>query len=540
MNMPTSPDSRESFDFVIVGAGSAGCVLANRLSADPSVRVLLLEAGPEDTAEAIGVPALFSSLFGSEIDWNYQLEPQRHYQGWSRYPRGKTLGGSSSINAMVYIRGDRADFDGWRDRGCLGWGYDEVLPYFIQAEHNSRLGTPLHGTDGALHVQDRAFTHELSQAWIDAAVEWGLPSNDDFNGASQIGAGTYQVTCRNSRRWSSADAYLRPAMARPNLVVRVGAHVTRALFDGTRATGVAYVDNQTADETIVGADSEVLLSGGAINSPQLLLLSGVGPAEHLRALGIDVVADLPGVGHNLHDHVQAPVIWAIENCTDLLDMATPDNMALWQSRGIGPFASNCSEAGGFLSLHGNDVADVQFSCLPTAFGNPDRSLPAARGFTAFASANHPLSRGRIWLRSNDPFAPPHIDPAYLSEPADLEVIKAGLRTALEIANHNPIAKYLNAVSLPTEASLDDTALTEHVRRWAQTEWHAVGTCAMGADNTAVVDPALRVRGVDGLRVVDASVMPTVISGNTNAATMMIAEKAADLITSGGSSINGMV
>ena len=496
------------------------------------MRVLLLEAGPEDTAEAIRVPALFSSLFGSEIDWNYQLEPQAHYQGWSRWPRGKMLGGSSSINAMIYIRGDRADFDGWRDGGCGGWGYDDVLPYFIKAEHNSRLGAPLHGTNGALHVQDRAFTHELSQAWIDAAVEWGLPRNDDFNGASQIGAGAYQVTCRNSRRWSGADAYLRPAMARPNLVVRVGAHVTRVLFAGTRATGVAYLDSQTAAETIVRAQSELLLSGGTINSPQLLLLSGVGPAEHLRALGIDVVADLPGVGHNLHDHVKAPATWATENCTDLLDMATPENMALWQSRGLGPLASNCSEAGGFLSLQGDDVADVQFGCLPTAIGNPDYRLPAP-GFTAFAVAQHPLSRGRVWLRSTDPFAPPHIDPAYLSEPADLEIIKAGLRTAIEIATHKPIAKYLTALSLPTESSPDDTALTEHVRRWAQTEFHAVGTCAMGVDNTAVVDPTLRVRGVDGLRVVDASVMPTVISGNTNAATMMIAEKAADLITTSG-------
>src|SRR5258708_8472896 len=333
--------STDTFDFVIVGAGSAGCALANRLTEDPSTRVLLLEAGPHDTLETIQVPALFSALFGSEVDWNYQIEKQTHYHGSTTYPRGKTLGGSSSINLMVYIRGHRADFDGWSAHGNAGWDYDSVLPYFIKAEHNSRLGAPFHGTDGPLHIEDRLFTHELSHAWVDAATEWGLTRNDDFNGARQIGAGAYQVSCRNGRRWSGADGYLRPAMQRPNLAVQAGAHATRVLIDGNPATAVAYVQNGT--ETTGHAASEVLLSGGAINSPQLLLLSGIGPADQLRAQDIDVVADVPGVGENLQDHTMVPLVWATQHSNDLLEMASAENMALWQDDRGGPFASNGAE-----------------------------------------------------------------------------------------------------------------------------------------------------------------------------------------------------
>src|SRR6202000_2204410 len=304
------------------------------------------------TLETIQVPALFSAHFGTEVDWNYQIEQQANYHGSTTFPRGKTLGGSSSINLMVYIRGHRADFDGWSERGNIGWDYDSVLPYFVKAERNSRLGAPFHGIDGPLHVEDRLFTHELSQAWVDAATEWGLPRNDDFNGARQIGAGAYQVNCHSGRRWWGADGYLRPAMLRPNLVVRVGAHVTRVLIDGNRATGVSYVQHGTATiaraasevllsggvinpphvahetETIARAASEVLLSGGVINSPQLLLLSGIGPADQLRALDIDVVADVRGVGENLPGHPMVPLVWATQLSTDLLEMASPENMAL--------------------------------------------------------------------------------------------------------------------------------------------------------------------------------------------------------------------
>jgi choline dehydrogenase len=460
----TSASRNDQFDFVIAGAGSAGC--ANRLTEDPSVRGLLLEAGVEDSDDGIEIPALFGSPFGSELDWNYQLEPQADYRG----------------------SGDRRDFDGWSQSGCQGWDYDSVLPYFIEAEHNSRSGAPLHGFDGPLHTEDRLFTHELSHAWVDAAVEWGLPHNADFNGESQLGVGAYQVTFQNGRRCSTASAHLLPAVDRPNLVVRTGAHATRLDFDGVRAIGVTYL--RDGSETSVRAESEVILSSGVINTPQLLLLSGVGPAEQLRQLGIDVIVDLPGVGENLHDHTMVPLVWGSQHSSDLLELATAENMAMWQRGDGGPFASNGSEVGGFLSVSGGEVPE---------------------------------------LRSTDPLAHPHIDPAYFSEPADLEVIKAGLRVALEIAEQSPIAKYFQTLRLPEAQNPGDEELTEHARRWAQTEYHAVGTCAMGVDERAVVDPDLKVRGVEGLRVVDASTMPTVISGNTNAATIMIAEKAADLI-----------
>jgi choline dehydrogenase len=518
--------SAESFDYIVVGAGSAGCVLANRLTADPSVRVLLLEAGPDDSADAIRVPALFPTLFGTDVDWDYRLEPQAHYAGSPLYPRGKTLGGSSAINLMVYIRGDRADFDGWSDNGCAGWDYDSVLPYFIKAEANRRLGEPLHGTVGPLHVEDRMFTHEVSWRWVDAAVEWGLPANDDFNGACQIGAGAYQVTCHDGWRCSASDAYLKPVLDRPNLTVAVNSQVTRILFDGTRACGVAYLHD--GGERTVRAQAEVILSGGTINSPQLLLLSGIGPAHQLREHDIPVRVDLPGVGANLQDHPLTPIVWAMQDSSDLLEMATPENMALWQERRGGPFTTNGSEVGGFLSFNGGTVPDIQLVAGATSFVHHGRFSPPLPNFTMLAAQTHPASRGRLWLRSRDPLAPPRIDPAYFSEPSDLKCMKEGLRVLLEIGAAQPFASNLRALNLP-EAMPDDAALTEHIKRWSQTEYHPVGTCAMGIGENSVVDPTLKVRGVDGLRVIDASVMPTIISGNTNAAAIMIGEKGADLI-----------
>ena len=517
---------RDTFDYVIVGAGSAGCVLANRLSADPTVRVLLLEAGPPDTLDIIRVPAVWSGLFGSEVDWDYRLEPQPHYAGSDLYPRGKTLGGSSAINAMIYIRGHRTDFDGWSEKGCSGWDYDAVLPNFVKAESNSRLEAPFHGKEGPLHVEDMLFTHELSQSWISSAVGWGLPFNDDFNGSCQIGAGAYQVTCRDGWRWSTADAYLKPVHDRPNLTVRANSLATEILFDGQRACEVAYL--HTGVETTARADAEVILCAGAINSPQLLMLSGIGPAQQLRAHDIAVKVNLPGVGANLNDHTMTPIVWATKDSTDLLQLATPENMARWQQRGGGPFCSIGGDVGGFLCTNGNDAPDIQLTCGPVSFVHHGRFSPPLENFTMLVSATHPRSRGRLTLRSSDPLGAPRIDAGYFSEPADLEAVKQGLRAVLEIADHQPLKANLGALRLPDSVP-DDAALTEHIRRWSQTQYHPVGTCAMGLDEDSVVDPELRVRGVDNIRVIDASVMPSIIGGNTNATTIMIGEKGADLV-----------
>ena len=515
------------FDYVIVGAGSAGCVLANRLSEDPDVQVLLAEAGGPDTVDAIRMPAGFATLFKSDVDWAYDTEPQQHVDSPTYFPRGKTLGGSSSINLMIYSRGNPADYDDWHGLGCAGWDRDGVLPYFVKAENNSRFGEPLHGKHGPLHVEDRLYTHELSHAWLHAAEQWGLPPTADFNGESQIGSGPFQVTCHNGRRWSTADAYLRPALDRPNLTVHTHSHVTRVLFRGTRAIGVTYV--RDAGEHTAMAESEVLLCGGAINSPQLLMLSGVGSPNHLHQHGIDVVADVPGVGQNLQDHPMAPVVWSTINTTDLMDLATPENMATWVQTGGGPFASNLGEAGGFWSSQGFDVPDVQFTVGPTAMFNHGFTRPATPTFTMLAALMRPVSRGRLWLRSADPLAHPHVDPAYLSEPADRELIKIGLRVLQSIAATAPLKRFLGRPHLPSQTDLNDRVLDSHIRLTTQTEYHPVGTCAMGIGDDAVVDPQLRVNGVDGLRVVDASIMPLVPRGNTNAPTIMVAERAADLI-----------
>ncbi|HKN56870.1 MAG TPA: GMC family oxidoreductase N-terminal domain-containing protein [Amycolatopsis sp.] len=519
----------DSFDYVIVGAGSAGCVLAARLSEDPSAQVLLLEAGPEDTADEIHIPAAFPSLFKTKWDWNYETVEQKHTGKTSYWPRGKMLGGCSSINAMIYIRGNRADYDGWRDdHGAEGWGWDDVLPYFKRAEGNERFGGPLHGTDGPLHVEDRRFTHELSHAWVDSAVAWGLKRTDDFNGESQDGAGVYQVTCKKGRRWSTADAYLRPALSRPNLTVRTCAPATRVVFEGTRAVGVSYLD--AGVEQTVRASSEVVLCGGAVNSPQLLMLSGIGPAEHLREHGIDIVAALPGVGENLHDHPACGIIWSTRGTTDLVDAATPAGLLRYQLTKRGPLTSNIGEAGAFMSTVDDLVApDIQIHVAPTLFYENGLREPTVPGFTSAATLVSVASRGRLRLKSANPAWKPEIDPAYYAEPADLEAMVAGQRVLIEIGKHGPLAKYLDKPFLPERHDIDDAELAEHTRANTQTLYHPVGTCAMGTGEQAVVDPQLRVRGVEGLRVVDASVMPVVPRGNTNAPTIMVAEKAADLI-----------
>lgn len=523
---------RETFDYVVVGAGSAGAVVASRLTEDAGVRVLLLEAGGADDADEIRIPAAFATLFKTKWDWNYETVEQKHMGGRRAYwPRMKALGGCSSMNAMIYIRGNRADYDTWRDEyGATGWGWDDVLPYFVRAERNTRLGGPLHGSDGPLYVEDRRYSHELSSAWVQAAVSWGMKPTDDFNGASQEGAGMYQVTCHNGRRWSTADAYLRPAMRRPNLTVRTNAQATRVVIESGRAVGVEYLHAGTPRTSY--ADGEIVLSGGAVNSPQLLMLSGIGPAGHLRELGIDVVVGIDEVGGNLHDHPAVPIVHATRGVTDLADYVTPSRLMQWQLAGRGPLTSNVGEAGGFLPTSvGLPAPDMQLVVAPTSFHSDGLREPVVRAFTAAAVLVAPRSRGRLWLRSSDPRWRPVIDPAYYSDPSDVAVMVAGLRVQQEICRRPAIARHLKGPHIPPSEPRTDAELAEHVRATSQSIYHPVGTCAIGA----VVDPSLKVNGVDGLRVADASVMPVVPRGNPNAPAIMVGEKAADLIRGPGRS-----
>lgn len=528
--------AESSYDYVVVGAGSAGAVLAARLSEDPATTVLLIEAGGEShTADEVNIPAAFPTLFKTRWDWNYTTTPQKQLDGRRAYwPRMKALGGCSAMNAMIYIRGNRVDYDSWRDAyGAEGWGYDDVLPYFVKAERNARLGAPYHGQSGPLHVQDRRYTHELCEELVESAVAAGHKRNDDFNGADQYGAGHYQVTCHKGRRWSTYEAYLRPALGRPNLTVATLAFATGLEWQGSgdeaRATGVRF--RQHGAEHTVTARREVLLAGGAINSPQLLLLSGIGPAAHLAEHGIDTVVDLPGVGANLQDHPAVPMIWHTRDTTDLADYNNLPNLLRWKLRGDGPLSSNVGESGVFFdSREGLPAPDLQIHAAPAGFYDNGLHEPRTRMFTAGLTLVGVASRGHLRLRSADPAHHPEIDAGYFDDQADLDAVLAGMRHTWDLCRQGPLAAHLDRPwQLPDDAG--DADFLAHARAWAQTLFHPVATCAMGTGEDAVVDPSLKVRGVVGLRVVDASVMPAVPRGNTNAPTIMIAEKAADEIRS---------
>jgi choline dehydrogenase-like flavoprotein len=506
-------------DYLIVGAGSAGCALAARLTEDPDVSVILLEAGPPDSEEALHIPVAFSQLYRTLFDWDYLSGPEPGLGGREIYvPRGRVLGGSSSLNAMIYIRGNPRDYDAWGP----GWSWDDVLPYFLRAEDNERGASALHGAGGPLSVSDGRSNHPLMDAWIDAAADAGLPRNDDFNGPDQDGVGRYQVTQRGGMRCSAAVAYLHPALTRPNLTLVPDAPVTRLLFEGTRAVGAEALIDGVAQE--LRAEREVVLCAGTYNSPQLLMLSGIGPAEHLAGLGLDVRLDQPAVGANLSDHINAGLIIRTDTET-LMTAETEANVALLQTEGRGPLTSNIAEAGGFWrSRDGLDAPDVQFHVAPVMFAEEGLAPPTEHAWSAGACVLTPECRGEVRLRSPDPAAKPHIVTHYLDGERDWDAMLAAQRLLLEIAARPAIAKHgTDAYQAPASDSEHD--LRHHVRNVAHCLYHPVGTCALGT----VVDAELRVQGVDGLRVADASVIPAVPRGNTNAPSIMIGERAADLL-----------
>jgi len=528
--MTEEPPAGQTYDYIVIGAGSAGCVVTYRLAA-AGHSVLVLEAGGDDAGvQEIRIPAAFPTLFRTGVDWDYQTVEQEHALGRRMYwPRGKVLGGSSSINAQLYIRGNRLDYDTWRDRlGCVGWGYADLLPYFLRAEDNSRGPSPFHGTGGPLRVEDPRFTHELSHGFVESAVEHGMVRNPDFNGAQQDGAGLFQVTQKRGARWSAADAYLRPAMASAAVRVHTGALVTRIVVAGGRAVGVEWLTSGQPMSASVAA--EVILAGGAVNSPQLLLLSGVGPGPALRELGIDVVADLPGVGENLQDHLAAPAVWLTEGTTSLHDHETIGSLLRWQVRRDGPLASTIAEACAFVRSAPELAApDLQFHVAPAAFVDHGFAEPPGPGFTMAPVLVAPASVGRLRLKSADPRWRPDIDAAYLSADQDLAALVAGVRLAREVATCGPLAQWMASEYLPGDGAVSDASIADCIRQYSQTLYHPVGTCSMGVNDESVVDLECRVRGVEGLRVVDASVMPSVPRGNTNAPTIAIAERASDLI-----------
>ncbi len=524
-------------DFIVVGAGSAGCVLANRLSADPRNKVILLEAGGRDLNPWIHIPVgYFKTIHNPAVDWCYKTEPDPGLNGRSiEWPRGKVLGGSSSLNGLLYVRGQSQDYDRWRQMGNVGWGWDDVLPLFKRSENNERGADPFHGNQGPLSVSNMRIQRPITDAWVAAAQAAGYPFNSDYNGAEQEGVGFFQLTSRNGRRCSAAVAYLNPVKQRPNLRIVTHAQVEKIVIEGSRATGVQYRGRSGTLQT-VSAGKEIVLSGGTINSPQMLMLSGIGEAEQLRDHGIDVIRDLGGVGKNMQDHLQARLVYKTHEPTLNDEVSTLSGQARIGLKYLmfraGPMTMAASLATGFMKTRKDlETPDIQFHVQPLSAENPGKGADKFSAFTMSVCQLRPESKGEIRLGSADGRAYPRIIPNYLSTETDCRTIVEGVNIARRIARHAPLTSKISEEFRPNPSlDIDDyDATLDWARNNTASIYHPTGTCKMGNDKTAVVDARLRVHGISGLRVADCSIMPEIVSGNTNAPAIMIGEKASDLV-----------